>query len=64
MEKSSKETLELFETLSEHCQQFSSRGRQGVKSKGMYEVNMNGGALNQMAAMERKLYMLVKAMTT
>ena len=64
MEKSSEEAMELFETLNEHSQRFSSKGRQGVKSKGMYEVNMNGGALNQMAAMERKLYMLVKAMTT
>ena len=43
---------------------FSSRGRPGVKSKGMYEVNMNGGVQNQMVAMERKIDMLVKAMTT
>ena len=46
MEKSSEEAMELFKTLSEHCQQFSSRGRQGVKNKGMYEVNMNGGVQN------------------
>jgi hypothetical protein len=64
MEKSSEEVMELFETLSEHSQQFSSRGRQGVKSKGMHEVNMNGGVQNHMAAMEKKLNMLVKAMTT
>ena len=43
MEKNSEEAIELFETFSENSQQFSSRGRQGVKSKGMYEVNMNGG---------------------
>jgi hypothetical protein len=42
MEKSSEEAMELFETLSDHSQQFSYRGRQGVKSKGMYEVNPNG----------------------
>jgi hypothetical protein len=38
MEKSSEESMELFETLSEHFQQFSSRERQGVKRKGIYEV--------------------------
>ena len=46
MEKSSEKAMELFETLSEHSQQFSSRGRQEVKSKGMYEVNMNGEVQN------------------
>jgi hypothetical protein len=63
MEKSSEEAMELFETLSEHSQQFSSRGRQGVKSKGMYEVNLNGGSPTQMAALERKLDIIVKAMS-
>jgi hypothetical protein len=58
MEKSS------IESLSQHSQQFSSRGRQGVKSKGMYEVNTNNRVHNQMVAMERKLDMLVKALTT
>jgi hypothetical protein len=53
MEKSSEEAMELFETLSEHSQQFSFRGRKGVKSKGMYRVNMNGGVHNQMAADKR-----------
>jgi hypothetical protein len=62
MEKSSEEAMDLFETLSDHSQQFSSRGRQGVKSKGMYEVNLNGGSPNQVAAMEGKLDMIVKAM--
>jgi hypothetical protein len=46
MEKSSEEAMELFETLSEHYQQLCSRGRRGVKSKGMYEVNLNGGSPN------------------
>jgi hypothetical protein len=64
MEKNSEEVIELFETLSENSQQFSSRGRQGLKGKGVYEVNINGGVQNQMAAMERKLDMLIKAMTT
>jgi hypothetical protein len=63
MEKSSEEAMELFETLSDHSQQFSSRGRQGVKSKGMYEVNLNGGSPNQMAVVERKLDMIVKAIS-
>jgi hypothetical protein len=62
METSSEEAMELFETLSEHSQQFSSRGGQGVKSKSMYEVNKNGGSPNQMAIVDRKLDMIVKAM--
>jgi hypothetical protein len=60
MEKSSEEAVELFETLSEN---FSSRGRQRLKGKGVYEVNINNGVQNLMATMERKLDMLVKAMT-
>jgi hypothetical protein len=62
MEKSSEEAMELFETLSEHSQQFSSRGKQGVKSKGLYEVNSNGGSSSHMVAVDRKLDMIVKAM--
>ena len=34
---------------------------QGVNSKGMYEVNMNRGSPNQVATMDRKLDMIVKA---
>jgi hypothetical protein len=49
MEKSSEEAMELFETLSDHSQQFSSKGRQGVKSKVMYEVKPNGESPNHMA---------------
>jgi hypothetical protein len=62
MEKSSEEAMELFETLSEHSQQFSFKGRQGVKSKGMYEVNLNGDSPSHMATMDRKLDMIIKAM--
>ena len=62
MEKSSEEAMKLFEQLSDHSQQFHSRGRQGVKSKGMYEVNLNEGSPNQMATVDRKLDMIVKAM--
>jgi hypothetical protein len=64
MEKSSEKAIELFETLSENSQQFSSRGRHGPKGKGMYEININNGVQNQMATMKRKLDMLVKAMTS
>jgi hypothetical protein len=46
MEKRSEEAMKFFETLSEHTKQFSSKGRQGVKNKGMYEVNLNGGSPN------------------
>jgi hypothetical protein len=64
MEKSSEEAIELFETLSKNSQQFSSRGRQGLKRKGVYEVSINSAVQTQMATMERKLDMLVKAMTS
>jgi hypothetical protein len=62
MGKSNEEAMELFEALSEHSQQFSSRGRQGVKSKGLYEVNLNGGSPSHKVAVDRKLDMIVKAM--
>jgi hypothetical protein len=55
MEKNNEEAIELFENLSEISQQFSSRGRQGVKSKGVYEISTSGRIQTQMAAMERKL---------
>jgi hypothetical protein len=64
MEKNSKEAKELFETLSKNSQQFSSRGRQGLKRKCVYEVNRNNGVQTQMATLEGKLDMLVKVMTT
>jgi len=64
MEKNSEEAIELFETLSENSQQFSSRGSQGLKRKGVYEVNGNNGVQTQMATLQRKLDMLVKVMTT
>jgi hypothetical protein len=64
MEKNSEEVKDLFETLSENSQQFSSQGRQGLKRKGVYEVNGNNKIQTQMATLERKLDMLVKVMTT
>lgn len=63
MKKNSEEAIELFETLSENSQQFSSRGKQGIKSKGVYEVNINGGVHTQMATIKKKIDMLVQAMT-
>jgi hypothetical protein len=62
MEKSSEEAIELFETLSENSQQFPSKGRQGLKGKGIHEESTNGGIQAQMATMEKKLGMLMKAM--
>jgi hypothetical protein len=62
MEKSSKEALELFETLSENSQQFPSKGRQGLKEKGIQEESTNGGIQAQMVAIENKLDMIMKAM--
>jgi hypothetical protein len=35
MKKSSEEAIELFETLSEYSQQFPSKGRHGLKGKGI-----------------------------
>jgi hypothetical protein len=43
MEKNSEEAADLFETLTENFQQFSSKGKQGLKGKGVYEVSSNGG---------------------
>jgi hypothetical protein len=60
--KNSEEAIELFKTLSENSQQFSSRGKQGGKSNGMYEVNINDGVQTQMATMEKNIDMLVQAM--
>jgi hypothetical protein len=62
MEKSSEEAIKLFETLSENSQQFPSNRRQGLKGKGIHEESTNGGIQAQMAAMEKKLDMLMKAM--
>jgi hypothetical protein len=64
MEKSNDKTIELFETLSENSQQFSSKGRNVSKGKGVYEISTNSGVQSQMATMERKLDMIVKAMTS
>lgn len=63
MEKTSEEVVDLFEILTENSQQFSSRGKKGLKGKGVYEVSTNGGVQTQMETMERKLNMIVKAMT-
>jgi hypothetical protein len=43
MEKNNKEAIELFETLSENSQQFSSRGTQGLKGNDVYEVIIKCG---------------------
>jgi hypothetical protein len=44
--------------------QQSNFSRQGLKGKGVYEVNGNNGVQTQMATMARKWYMLVKVMTS
>jgi hypothetical protein len=62
MEKSSEEAIELFETLSENSQQFPSKRRQGLKEKGIQEESTNGGIQDQMAAIEKKLDTIMKAM--
>ena len=63
MNKTSDEAFQLFETLSENSQQFSSKGRQGARSKGVFEVNTQSAPTLHMAAIEKKLDMLMKAMT-
>jgi hypothetical protein len=55
MEKISEEAIKLFETLSENSQQLTTRGKQGIKSKGAYEVNIHDGVQTQMATMEKKI---------
>jgi hypothetical protein len=62
MKKSSEEAIELFETLRENSQQFPSKGRQGLKEKGIHEESTNDGIQAQMATIEKKLDMLMKAM--
>ena len=64
MEKSSEETIELFKTISENSQQFSSRRMQELKGKSIHEEDTDSGVQIQMATIERKLDMLVKAMTS
>ncbi|XP_038719828.1 uncharacterized protein LOC120012477 [Tripterygium wilfordii] len=65
MEKSSEEAFDLFEILSENSQQFSSRGKQGLKlPRGVYEVHTNAEKQPQLLAMEKKIDMLVKAFST
>ena len=64
MEKTSWEAIKLFETLSENSQKFLSRGRQGLKGKGIHEENTNGGVQNQMTTTKRKLDILAEAMTS
>jgi hypothetical protein len=53
--------IELFETLTDHSQHVSSKGRQGVKCKDMYEVKPYNESPNHMAIVDRKLDVIVKA---
>ena len=64
MEKNSEEAYELFETLSENSQQFSCRTRQMGKKQGVYEVQSQGNVTTQMAAMDKKIDMIIKAMAS
>ncbi|RWR73276.1 hypothetical protein CKAN_00154200 [Cinnamomum micranthum f. kanehirae] len=64
MEKNSDEAYDLFETLSENSQQFSCRNRQMGKKQGIYEIQSQGNIAAQMAAMDKKMDMLIKAMAS
>ena len=64
MEKNSEEAYELFGTLSENSQQFSCRTRQMGKKQGVYEVQSQGNVTTQMAAMDKKIDMIIKAMAS
>ncbi|KAM1426057.1 hypothetical protein ACFXTO_018802 [Malus domestica] len=54
----------MFEELSENSQQFSTRGRSTTRRQGVYEINTNDGMQVEMAAMNTKIDMLVKAMSS
>ncbi|KAM1088002.1 hypothetical protein ACFX2B_013337 [Malus domestica] len=54
----------MFKELSENSQQFSTRGRSTTRRQGVYEVNTNDGVHVEMAAMNTKIDMLVKAMSS
>ncbi|XP_038697981.1 uncharacterized protein LOC119995539 [Tripterygium wilfordii] len=60
MNKTSNEAFQIFETLSENSQQFSTGGRQGSRSRSVYEVNVRDGSSSQITAIENKLDMLMK----
>ncbi|XP_038685730.1 uncharacterized protein LOC119985512 [Tripterygium wilfordii] len=60
MNKTSNEAFQIFETLSENSQQFSIGGRQGSRSRSVYEVNVRNGSSSQITAIENKLDMLMK----
>ncbi|KAM1042199.1 hypothetical protein ACFX2C_031296 [Malus domestica] len=54
----------MFEELSENSQQFSTRGRSTTRRQGVYEINTNDGVHAEMAAMNTKIDMLVKTMSS
>ncbi|KAM1475321.1 hypothetical protein ACFX2I_031238 [Malus domestica] len=54
----------MFEELSENSQKFSTRGRSTVRRQGVYEINTNDGVHAEMAAMNTKIDMLVKTMSS
>jgi hypothetical protein len=63
MDKTGQQAYDLIESQSENSKQFSSRGKRGVGSKGVYELGIGGDVQSQMAAFDRKLDMIVKAMS-
>ncbi|KAM1727828.1 hypothetical protein ACFX12_018410 [Malus domestica] len=54
----------MFEELSENSQQFLTRGRSTTRRQGVYEIKTNDGVQVEMAAMNTKIDMLVKAMSS
>ena len=57
MNKTGQEAYTLIDDLADNNRQFSSKEKRGSKSRGVYDVD----ARNQMATLERKLDVLVKA---
>ena len=63
MNKTSDQAFDIFETLSENSQQFSTRGFQEVKLGDTYGVHTSGGSSSRITAIEEKLDAILKTMS-
>ena len=62
-EQDQRSTFDIFETLSENSQQFSTKGFKEVKLKDAYEMRASGGDSTRIAAIEEKLDAMMKNMS-
>ena len=63
MNKTSDQAFDIFETLSENSQQFSTKGFQETRPKDAYEVKAVGGEADRISAIEKKLDAWMQVMT-